>query len=502
MLLLALAAGAYFVLRPDGRWAEEDTASMALSIRAILDTGLLAPRLDYVYSNGYGYQAVSVAIMAFTGLPVETLQQVVYPIVSALVVLPAWALYREVTGSARIASLATLLLLLVPEHLFALLRGSHERLDRVFMLAALWLLVRSLRFHGRPRAVAVHLGLVLVATYGLIATNVLFGMSFVLALFTALLLSVVARIGPKTVRRFAAESSRLLPWVVGAGIVLISIFILFLYPPVAESLRALATIPETLANLIFSGGSGFNPYANVLGTWVSPLAFLILSLSNFLLLVLSVAIWLRLGWSWLRGATPASIGVWMLWVLFAAYALQGAGGVLSDRTGALQGNVQYRAFSVFATMAAPILAIGLSRWRPGRWARTAATGAFAAVAVLAILKMTLDPAVSNKWLFYLPEELQGLRWADSHQRGTDTWIGPDNRLSSAFGLVDGLLRDGNRWDEAEPEPGTQTFVVSDVVRLQAAKLGTTMPALGSLNIVYDNGDLQLYRRPGVAAFDQ
>jgi len=137
LLAMAVVIGAYFILRYGGLWAESDTGVMTAAIRVVRDNGELAPQAPGVYVNGYGYQVISIAIMAFTGLSVEALQILVYPLLSAVLVLPAWMLYRELTGSARIASLATLLLLLVPEHLFAILRGSHERLDRAFLLTAL-----------------------------------------------------------------------------------------------------------------------------------------------------------------------------------------------------------------------------------------------------------------------------------------------------------------------------------------------------------------------------
>src|SRR5689334_17879326 len=112
LLGLALLAGTYFVVRYGGQWAEADTGLMAHATRVVAQTQQLAPVNDGVYSNGYGYQVVSSAIMAFTGLDIQTLQQMVYPLVAAFLVLPAWVLYRELTGSARAASLATLLLLL------------------------------------------------------------------------------------------------------------------------------------------------------------------------------------------------------------------------------------------------------------------------------------------------------------------------------------------------------------------------------------------------------
>ncbi len=494
LLGLALVMGVYFIVRYEGRWAESDSGLMAEAIRVVANSNQLAPEVRGVYGNGYGYQAVSMAILAFTGLTIENLQQIAYPVVSSIVVLPAWTLYRELTGSGRTASLATLLLLLVPEHLFAMFRGSHERLDRIFLLTALWLLVRSLHFRGDPARSAVHILLVLLATYGLIATNGLFGMSFVLALGTALAISWLAGRGPTSVRRHAIETTRLMRWATAGGALLLAVFILFLYPPFAQTLRALLAIPGTLLALILSGGPTFDPYAYSLTAWVSPVVFLLLSMTNFLILASSAFIWLRLGWSWLRDGSPASIGIWVLWLLYAAFALQGAVSIFSDRTGALQGNVQYRAFAVFATVAAPLVAVALSAWHPRPWPRKVAMAAIALATVGALIKSTLDPAVSHKWMFYTTAEIQGLRWADAHGLSKDTWVGPDERLAAAYLMLVGYPVGTDHLATLDPTPDISSFLVSDAIRLQSARLGMTFPQLGSRNLLYDNGDAQLYRQ--------
>jgi hypothetical protein len=495
LLAMAVVIGAYFILRYGGLWAESDTGVMTAAIRVVRDNGELAPQAPGVYVNGYGYQVISIAIMAFTGLSVEALQILVYPLLSAVLVLPAWMLYRELTGSARIASLATLLLLLVPEHLFAILRGSHERLDRAFLLTALWLLLRSARFRGdRPRFL-INLALVVLMTYGLIATNALFGMSFIVALATAAILSLLVGLVSGRLRPHAAETARLLGWASGAGALLLLLFVLYIYPPFGPSLGALSAIPGKLVAIITSGAPGFDPYTYVTTAWVNTLAFLVLSAMNFVVLGTSVLVWLHLGRSWLRGKTPSSIGIWVLWSLYAAFAMQGAAAILSDQTGSLQGNVQYRAFSVFSTVAVPMVALGLSRWRPGAWQRGAATVLVAAATILALAKSTLEPAVSNKWMFYTAPELQGLRWADNNQRDTDTWVGPDDRLPAAYLLLDGDPAVGNAWvTAAEPGPDVDSFLTSPAILVQSARLEVAMPSTASMEVVYDNGQVQLLHR--------
>jgi hypothetical protein len=491
---LALVAGTYWVLRYGGAWAESDSGLMAQAIRLVIGTSQLAPDVKGVYVNGFGYQTVSMAIMAFTGLDVQTLQQVVYPLVSAIVVLPAFALYRELSGSARIAALATLLLLLVPEHLFAMLRGSHERLDRAFLLTALWFLARSLKHRDDRTRLAVHAGIFLVTTYALVATNALFGMSFAAALVGAWILSRLAERRPGPVRIRASETTRLLGLSSLAATVIVLLFVVFMYPPLGPSLRALSEIPGTLLALIMGGGVAFDPYAYLFTAWVDPLAYLTLSAMNFLLLITSAIAWLWFGIRWYRGADPPSTGVWLLWLFFAAFAAQGAASIVSDRTGALQGNVQYRVFAVFAPVAAPLLAVVIARWRPSIVPRLVAAGGFGLLTVAALAKATLEPALSNKWLFYTGPEVQALRFAEDHQNSTDTWVGPDDRLAAAFDMEIGGQKVSNIW-AIDVSPDIPSYIVSDVILRQSARLGVEIPPLGSRNLVYDNGEVRLYRAP-------
>jgi hypothetical protein len=493
LLGLATAVGGYWVLRYAGRWTETDSGLMAQAIRLVAESTQLDPNVLGVYSNGFGYQAVSLAITAFTGLDIETLQQVVYPIISALLVLPAWALYRELTGSGRAATIATLLLLLVPEHLFAVLRGSHERLDRAFLLTALWLLVRSTRFAGDPGRAVIHTATIVLLAYSLVATNALFGISFVAALATAFVLSLIAYRGPVNVRAFARRSAPMFRWASAAAAVVVVVFMVFMYPPFGISMRLLLDIPGRLLALLLGGGGGFDPYAYVQTAWLSPVVFLFLSAMNIFLAVASLLIWLWLGIAWLRGGRPNSYGIWVLWLLYAAFAFQGVASIASDQTGALSGNVQIRAFSVFATVAAPLVAVMLSRWRPGPIARKVASAVAGVAIIAALTKTTLDPALSNKWIFYAENELQALRWADDQQLDALIWVGPEDRVAAAFTMEVGHPDRSYRLQAYEPPADVEAVLISELIVTQSERLGITVPPVDSKNRLYDNGEVQLYR---------
>ena len=241
---------------------------------------------------------------------------------------------------------------------------------------------------------------------------------------------------------------------------------------------AISGLPAQIAQLISGSEGAVNPYASIPSAWVSPQVFVALSIGNLIVVMGSALTWVVLGWRWLRGERPRT-GLWVLWLLYAAFAFQVALGTFVDRTGMLGGNLQYRAFAPFATLAAGLLAVGLSEIRPRAVIRVAGGIALAALAVAATLKASNEPVVSNKWTFYSPAEITGLEWADANLASTPTWIGPDERLGAAYLTELGVPGHGDRWTHDELDPSVRAFVVSDIVRLQASRMGVTLPAVAS-----------------------
>jgi hypothetical protein len=68
------------------------------------------------------------------------------------------------------------------------------------------------------------------------------------------------------------------------------------------------------------------------------------------------------------------------------------------------------------------------------------------------------------------------------------------RSVAAFGcgvMEVGDLSGANRSDTYDLRPGTQSFPVSDPIRLQRARLGKVMPPFGSADVVCDDGHVQM-----------
>jgi hypothetical protein len=508
LFVYALAAAGYFVARFAGNWAENDSAVQAEVIRSTVRSGELVPLRGTVYVAGYSYAAISHALLATTGIDVATLQQIVYPLVTPLLLVPIWLLYRELTGNTRAAAIASLLLLTQPEFLFVVFRGSHERVLRAMLAVLLWLLVKSFHVHQQPSRFAVCVLLFYVAAFGFIATNTLFGVSLVVAIITALVLARLLGGAGSQLLTVAASTAQRLTLVATAITALTFILVFYVYPPAVRGLEAIRDVGRRTVELVLTTSAGDDPYAQVAGAWTDLPTYFLLSASNYLLIAASAPIWLYQGVRWLRGtAHSPTLNAWLLWLLYAAFATQGALAILSDRSGLLGSNLQHRSFPSFAMTATPLIAVALARLRPRPTIRAAAALAFGLLSALALLKLTNEPGLSNKWTYYTRAELRALTWVRPRERGA-VWIGPDERLDAAYSLVIGDPRRQPdpraqaAWDIYAPDPRTRLFLVSDVIRAHSQRLRVPLPVAEDENRVYDSGAVQLYRLRPRTQFQQ
>jgi hypothetical protein len=494
----ALVVGAYFTFRFGGRWAEVDTAQQSTSIRAMVVEQALIPPSYELYPNGYLFSVLSTFLLAFTGLSAAELLQWLYPLISASLVVIAWPTYRELTGSAGAATLATLLLLAQPEFLFVILRGSHERVLRALLFASILLLAQSVRRIAEGRPSVAHVLLFQLTLYAIIATNSFFGSSYFIALLVALVGSSFAiYLGPG----LAAVSSALRRRVLYAPIlalVLVFLFNTFIYPPAGSTASQLPTILDRLSQLFLTTDAAsrdptvtlHDPYAGIFSQWVDFRIYLLLSIGTFALMGSSAIIWARQGLRWLaQQDNPPTLGQWTLWLLFAAFLLQGVLSIVADRAGALGGNLQHRTFPTFAMVGTPVVAAALISWRPSHRLRVLAATGLGVLTLFAVIKSTNDPNVSNKWTFYLPYEVEAVRFVGSHIADPPYWADLDERL----GAMQVLLNASPVSRTSTVRPEVRTYVLTDLVRIRATRLGRPLPPVSGELRVYDNGGAQVYR---------
>jgi hypothetical protein len=489
-----LVIGVYFLVRYQGHWAESDSAAFTYYIREFAAQGKLIPIARDVYPNGYAYQAISTFVLALTGLDVAVLQQWIYPLMAALVVLPALMLYRELTGSDYGAALTTMLLFTQPEFLFVLLRSSHEKFTRALMMLCLFLLARSFKLGNRPRSWITYVVLYYLTAYALISSNNLLGNSFFFAVALAFLFGWLLTKYNPDLRQYEHILKRLFySTLVCFG--LSYIFTYYVYaPPALHDLVILENIKDRIAALFLDVNTEpTNSYAQVPLAWINLKVYFLLSIANWILLGVSLLIWLKQGWNWVvKFREPKNSAAWFLWLLYAAFAVQGAFSILVDASGSLASNLQHRIFPSFSMVAVAIVGQSLVAWRPQRFRRAISlglTGVIFLISILSVLKATNEPLLSNKWAFYHPNEMAALRWGDKHLENVGIWTEYDERLNTAYQTLYG---DASNNFLTFVTPTTRNMLITKLTRLRSSRISQPLPVPPDALQVYDNGTAQLY----------
>lgn len=498
LLIYMALVGFYFVFRYQGQWAESDSTAFNRAIRALIDEGQLVPAHGDVYPNGYAYQVISAFIVALTDLNTSELQQLIYPIIAALVALPAWITYRELTGSGRGAAIATILLFTQPEFLFVILRSSHEKFTRTLLLMCLFWLARSLKHRHRPGLFAAHIVLFYLVTFTFITSNNLLAHSFIFAVAVTLLLGWVIERRSSTSARSSQLTQRL-TYAVIICLGLTYIFTFYAYQPAQHDLLVLQNVWDRIAALFLDvQRRPTNAYAQVASGWVSLPIYFLVSIANWLILATSFYIWARQGWRWISHRTTSATQIdRLIWLLYGAFAIQGALSVISDASGSLSSNLQHRIFPSFSIIAVALVGKALAHWHPQRFRPSIKFGlsvVIACIAGLSVLKATNDPALSNKWTFYRAYELSALDWTDAHSQHSEIWTEFDERLTTALAMAKSESQNQNRYIAARTKETTSDFLLTSITRLRSTRLQATVPVPPDALQVYDNGEAQLYHR--------
>lgn len=504
VLTAALLIGAYAVMRYGGLWGETDTATFTRIIRATLRTGSLVPP-GIAYFHGYGFPVLAAFLVHISGISVENLQIFWSMLLIVWIILPAWLAYRELTGSTYGATLATVLILIQPELLFALLRGSHEKFTRGLMFLALYLLVRSVLERQRLRRFASLLIPFYLVIYALITFNNLMAMSFITALGLSMALSLIARwlSGTGAAVDETAATRRRLFYAVVISLLLSFFFTFYAYPPAREAVLVLRSVADRLASLFLEVEEvAVNPYATVGQAWISLPFYFLVSVANWILLVVSFVLWVTQTFNWWRRRNwPDDPRIILLWSFVGAFGFVGFMSILVDFSGALSANLQHRVFPSFAMVAAPYVADWWVHRREHRsrfdWRSFSALAygiigiAIAFLGIVAVAKATNEPLLSNKWSYYTPAEFLALEWSQIHVADPNMWTEFDERLHASM-----MICCESMVSRPQYTPWRfviRDFMVSDVTRARSGRLAVPLPIEDDSSRIYDAGTAEVYR---------
>jgi hypothetical protein len=501
LLAFALVAATVFVLRYDSLWIEQDTSGMTGLIENVRQQATLSPSSGKIYDHGFAYQAVTSFILNLTALPIRHLQSTIWPLLAApALALAALAFFVQAAKDRRTAALAGLLLFFQGDLLFTILRGSHEKLDWPLTMVALMLLIRG---SGRSlRSLMLHIFLFYLVVFAIMATNVFFASTFIVAIVLSLTLGVLVR--ALLHRRFAlAGDHRRLLYVALSCVLLLFVMAVYLYPPALRNLRALAGIAEQVSTVMLGFSPTDSPYGSIAYGWISRTAYLGLTLFTWLLIAGSFLEWLSWGRDILRGEKTAGIRENLVWLLYAGFAIQVAIGVAVDYAGVLGQNLQLRIFPGFTLMAVVllahlvrrILAACQGRGRSGRAVLALSVLLFGWFSIASVLKATNEPVLSNKWVFYSASEAEAMGWADGYLQSAYVWTAHDERLYGAGTFLRGGPSLNDNTFRGYRFAGYEKYVVfSERERMRGLRMGLPMPPVLEWNRAYDNGDVYLYHK--------
>jgi len=506
VLLYALLAGTYFVFRYQGRWSDPDTTNLTLATAVVSEQGTLSPDQE-IYALGFAYQSVLTLVATVTGFDLVPSQFLVFPFLAAFLSVSAFVLYRELTGSMVAGALATLLLFLQPDFLFVIFRGSHEKVTWAVAMTALFLLAKSFKAAQQPRRFAMFVGLFYLASLALFSSNVFFGSSFILvvgfSLVAGFLLMHVSRNrGPESSLHNALQR---LVYAVSSLAVVWVVVVFYLYEPASRVILEFDRGVNRAAAVALGMQPAFDPYASVRTGWTSNTVYLGLVLPSWILAGIAFLLWAGNGFSLLRSREPLQFSShYFLWLLYGAFGVQFAAGIILDRSGGIAGNLQQRLFPLLMLMSFPMVTSAISRY----WSRPTVllrhklpvVGISLLVVwacVASLLKATNEPSLGNYWIFWTVPEDRAVYWIENHLGYRDVWLGLDGiRLSSHADSEGFGTESGNFPDTWALEERTRHILVSDLDKALSTRRSAPLPDVREANRVYDSGTVaQYHRRP-------
>ncbi|NDJ60134.1 MAG: hypothetical protein GYB67_03365 [Chloroflexi bacterium] len=527
LLIYALVVYAAMNLRFVGNWSENDTAVIT---RAIVSSGQADSirNAEFPYSNGAGYIAIVMVLAEITGFSVQTLQLYIMPTIAALNVLVLFVGYRAVLRLPLVAMLAALFAYLQADFLWVTWRGSHEKITWMLVIGLVFLLARTFIMWNQTRIMARYTVLFYIVAFALISSNAFFASSFIVAIILSFVGgSVFFRLRQIAQREQAQplmqHFGRLI-YINVACIVLFYIFVFHLYPESISTLRGLRVLADQLALLFLNveeqtvqtttAATLSAPVNYLRVSWLSTNVFLSVTIFSWLLLGFSALVWLVGLVNFLRRRVLAqhNLPLLFLWLLYPAFAAQVGGALIADRVAVFGANLQVRLFTPVMLMAIPLSALGvyfIIRYihRFARPVRLVLFG-LASLAVFwfsiaALFKSTNEPLLNNFWVFNVTPEQAAGDWAVQHLADTLVWTGSQERVATGLQLryVD-VPNDEVSFHAYSFRAGTRYFLFSDLEMAMRRRAAMSLPSFIDEQIVYDNGNTQIYYRRPVTPYER
>ena len=480
IILLTFLTHVYFITRYDFNWLEWDTATTTRSIVSMQSEAILVP--TRAYPAGFSYEFIASSASSIMDVDIQTLQQIVFPITYGVVpVLIAICFYRSMLKGKHDWIASSLLLILIPEFIMVSSRGTHEKSSMILimtllLMVAIW--IRRNNISSRPPIPFIAAAFVMISA--IVFTNCFFAVSFFIVLAIA---------QPVAVKLGEIKRSRDFLSIPLFGLACTGAFLL-LYRPASTLVATASTYWQKLALILSGQETPAEPYSSISAAWTSTSAWTATNLLTFFLIGFSAG---YIAYSLLLKRNQESIGTTEALYLGATGMLLVF--VILDYVGGSSiSNLQLRWLPFWGITAAPAayrgaLLAGRTHLRsiPRRGLVLMLGLAIAIVLSLSLLRATLDPSISNRWIYYSDAEDYSIDWINQTCSG-NAWGGIDYRTGSLFVFDHGFPQNPSlKFVTAENPSGLGIVLDSDLSALQADHLDLNLQSLASWNRVMDIG---------------
>lgn len=491
----ALLSHIYFVIRFSGRWIEEDTGRMIKYAEHVQAQATMLPSAP-VYPNGPGLSTLLTTLSELSGIKIHTLQLYIMPIVGVLPVLIGYLVFLEVTKNNKIALLSTFLLSVQPDFLLTSNRGTHEKFTYGLLLMSFFFMSRSFSRMNRTKEFVSNVLLFYVALLGMISYNFFFSATYIFASVVALAIGYAVSQLPQ-----AAASFRRLIYTSSTSTVFFFSYMFFLYTPSRHLFQVFDTLADKVGSVALATEHHVTPqYAYIFQWWASFETWLFLTLVNWIIALFSFVAWLLLVYRFSWKKQPLNSSMQLLLMFYSAFSLQLLVTIFADRFGVFD-NLELRVFPVLMFFAAPLAAVGISsavnshkmNANLRKWVKLFFVLLLVVFTVNSLLKATNDPLVSNKWWFYSVQEKEGLSWVHENLRGNSVWADIDARLTAVYDSYSSVdtYRDINFRG-----PRAEYWFMTEFKKKRALAVRYLLPDLIDKPVIYDSGEVQIYRNEG------
>jgi len=514
LLSYALFIGLYWFSHYKGMIVDGDATSLTLASEGIVEEGSITPPKHRYH--GFGFPAILAFVSVISGESVQKIQ-IFDSIWLVVIVFFAFVVYRELTESVLLAMLGASILLLLPDFLFYVLRGSHEKITWLYFMLLLFLLSKSYRAYNKATYLTAFIVAFYLSYWGMVATNAYFASTMLTASFLSFGIGVGLlvmlwlrnrKVGRENFRDIiisevgVSSKSMVRRFLLGSLIsfLILFIFIFYLYPPARGFLYSLRSMVDKLGVLLLGGQAVSQPYAIIQTAWTSRRVYLSLVAPEFLFILASIITWFRYCWKWINGywqQSPHSNQ--LLWLFYTAFIIQIGFAFILDFAGVLSSNLQLRIFPAFSILMAPYAAEFFYTLFDGMFRNRKIVFLISPLifymSIVGLLKMSNDPMVSNLWLFYSNQEVRGLEWMERYVENDVVWIDTWPHLRDVLWFRKGYNWVPHNYYIATTSNTDSNYVfISKLTKLQADRSQISLPSVVSKNMVYDSGRVKIYHK--------